>query len=374
MTMTPAHAPVPTRPAAAAARAGALTLAELRSHFSVRPGYLSACMIGVPPRETVAALAGDLAEWAHGHRDPGVYGEAVERARSAFGQICAVPADRIAVGSQVSVFVGMIAGSLPDGSEVLVVEGDFSSMVFPFLVQEGRGRITVRSVPLEALAASIRSSTALVSFSLVQSATGAIADAPAIVEAAARHGAATFVDTTQAVGWMPVDAGLFDATVCHAYKWLCSPRGTAFLTLRPEFAEGLVPSTANWYAGDDVWGSCYGPGMQLATTARRFDVSPAWQAWLGTAPALELFAAADIEAVRVHAVGLANALRRRVGEPESASAIVTWADADGSGIAALTAAGVAASARAGRARVAFHLWNDESDVELVCEALRLPAF
>jgi len=367
-------AAAPARATAPARSPGSLRpLDDLRSHFSVRPGYLSACMIGVPPRETVAALTADLGEWSQGHRDPGVYGDAVERSRGAFARLCSVEVEQVAVGSQVSVSASMIAGSLPEGAEVLVVEGDFSSMVFPFLVQEQRGRISVRCVPLGRLAESIRPSTDLVSFSLVQSATGEIADADAIVAAAERHGAATFVDTTQAVGWMPVDASRFDATVCHAYKWLCSPRGTAFLTLRPEFAERLVPAAANWYAGDDVWGSCYGPGMRLASTARRFDVSPAWQAWLGTAPALELFASADIEAVQEHVVGLANALRRRLGEPEGASgsAIVTWLDADGSHIAALTAAGIAASARAGRARVAFHLWNDESDVDLVCAALGL---
>ena len=130
-----------------------------------------------------------------------------------------------------------------------------------------------------------------------------------------------------------------------------------------------MPVQAGWYAGDDVWGSCYGPGMALAATARRFDVSPAWQAWLGAAPALELFASADLAAVQEHCVGLANELRAGLGQPASDSAIVTWPDADGTAIAALTAAGIAASARAGRCRVAFHVWNDRSDVDLVLAAL-----
>ncbi len=328
-------------------------------------------MVGAPPRETVEALSSDLAAWAEGHRDPASYGEAVERSRAAFARLCSVDVERVAVGSQVSVFAGVVAASLPEGSEVVVVDGDFSSMVFPFLVQQQLGRITVRCVQLDALAEAVTSTTTLVSFSVVQSATGRIADVDAVLEAARRHGAATFADTTQAVGWMPFDASRIDATVCHAYKWLCCPRGTAFLTLMPKFADRLSPLTANWYAGDDVWGSCYGPGMRLAADARRFDVSPAWQAWCGTAPALELFAAADLVAVNEHCVGLANALRRLLREPESDSAIVTWPDVDGSAIAALTAAGVAASSRAGRVRVAFHLWNDPSDVALVARALAL---
>jgi selenocysteine lyase/cysteine desulfurase len=341
----------------------------LAAHFDVRAGYLSACVIGVPPRESVAALAADLTAWAEGHRDPGAYGAAVELARDAFARLVSVPADRVAIGSQVSVSASMVAASLPAGSEVLVVEGDFSSMVFPFLVQEELGRLTVRCVPLEELAAAIRPSTTLVSFSLVQSATGELADADAIVAAAARHGAATLCDTTQATGWMPVDASRFDVTICHAYKWLCSPRGASFMTVSPEFAERLVPVDAGWYAGDDVWGSCYGPRMRLATSARRFDVSPAWPAWIGTAPTLDLFASADLEAVRAHCVGLADDLCRRLGVPATGTPIVTWPDADGSAHATLAAAGIAASARAGRVRVAFHVWNEPSDVDLVLAAL-----
>ena len=57
------------------------------------------------------------------------------------------------------------------------------------------------------------------------------------------------------------------------------------------------------------------------------------------------------------------------GNPANASApsnnaIVSWPDPDGAHLAAFGAAGVAASGRAGRARVSFHLWNDEEDVDL----------
>ena len=55
--------------------------------------------------------------------------------------------------------------------------------------------------------------------------------------------------------------------------------------------------------------------------------------------------------------------------PERASAIVTWADPDGCDLARLTAAGITASGRAGRARVAFHVFNDEADVDLALAAL-----
>ncbi|MFB2557094.1 aminotransferase class V-fold PLP-dependent enzyme [Herbiconiux liangxiaofengii] len=355
--------------------ASGLSVAELQSHFDPRPGYLSACMVGVPPRETVAALAADLAAWGEGHRDPGSYGSAVERAREAFARLVGVPLSWVATGSQVSATAGVVAASLPDGAEVLLVDGDFSSMVFPFLVQQQSGRIRVRCVPLDGLAAAIGPHTDLVAFSLVQSATGALADTDAVLAAAGRHGAATFCDTTQACGWLPVDASLFDVTVCHTYKWLGVPRGACLTTVAPAYAERLTPVLAGWYAGTDVWGSCYGPAMQLAPDARRFDLSPAWPVWVGAAASLELFASADLHAVQEYCVGLADELRTALRAADVAavgsdgSAIVTWPDASGAAIAALTSAGLAASARSGRCRVAFHVWNTPGDLALARAAL-----
>jgi len=76
-----------------------------------------------------------------------------------------------------------------------------------------------------------------------------------------------------------------------------------------------------------------------------------------------------MEEVRRHDVGLANAFRERLGLEASGSAIVSWPDGEGDALAALGAAGITASGRAGRARVAFHLWNDDEDVELAAAAL-----
>jgi len=205
----------------------------------------------------------------------------------------------------------------------------------------------------------------------VQSATGEVADAGAICRAAERHGARTVCDATQAVGWMPVDARRYDALLCHAYKWLCAPRGVAFLALSDGYARTLRPVQAGWYAGADPWTSCYGGDADLAPCARRFDVSPSWQAFVGAEPALRAFADADMPAVRAYTTALAGAFADRLGlaAPGAPSAIVTWPDAAGRALAALTAAGIVASGRGGRARVAFHVFNDHDDVDRAARAL-----
>lgn len=329
-------------------------------------GYLAACTMGLPARATVDALRTDLEHWRLGTATAARYTELAERSRAHAATLLGTRPDRIALGSQVSVFAALVAASAAPGAEVLCVDGDFSSLVAPFLV---RGDLRVRHVPLTALADEITESTAIVAYSLVQSATGEVADEASISRAARQAGAFLLVDTTQATGWLPTRRIDADVLVCHAYKWLSAPRGAAFAGYSDRGLAELTPLAAGWYSGADPWTSCYGPDLHLADDASRFDVSPAWQAWAGAEAALGVAAALDETAVLEHDLALANAFRERLGLEASGSAIVTWPDADGDDLRALTAAGVIASGRAGRARVAFHVWNDLDDVELAAGAL-----
>jgi selenocysteine lyase/cysteine desulfurase len=341
-------------------------LAAAVASFESPRGYLAAASMGLPTRETLRAQRDDLDTWSAARRDPMAYDGIVARTRASYAALVGVGPDRVAIGSQTSAITSVLAAAVPAGAEVLCVEGDFSSIVFPFLQ---RRDIRFRSVPLAELAAEITDATWLVVFSLVQSATGRLADVAAIVAAAKRHDAFTYCDTTQAAGVLPVDADLFDATVCHSYKWLCSPRGVAFLTVQERFERELTPTQAGWYAGEAVWGSCYGPAMALAPDARKFDLSPAWPAWAGAEPAIRMFSELDIAEVWARASGLGDALCDGLGIERQGQAIVTWPDADGTDLARLVAAGIRASGRAGRLRAAFHLWNDETDVAAVVAAL-----
>jgi selenocysteine lyase/cysteine desulfurase len=349
-----------------ATTATSLAIETAAAEFGDASGYLAVASIGLPPRAAVEALRTDLDAWFRADRDPQGYDAIIANTRQSYADLVGIAPSRVAAGSQTSVFASLVAAAVPAGAEVLCVDGDFSSIVFPFLQ---RPDIRVRSVPLSALADAITDETWLVSFSLVQSATGVVADGASIAAAASRHGALTFCDTTQAAGVLPVDATKWDATVCHTYKWLCSPRGVAFLTVSEAMQALMRPIQAGWYAGDEVWQSCYGPDMRLAPDARQFDVSPAWQAWVGAEQSISLFASLDIDAVWSHASGLGDHLCDALGIPQQHQAIVTWADPDRTDLDRLIAGGIRASGRAGRLRASFHLWNTEADVAAVMNAL-----
>ena len=338
-----------------------------RAEFAPEVAYLDTASLGLPPRRTIEALRAAEGRWCAGTADARAYDEPLTDARATYAALVGVDQSAVAVGSQVSVFAGLVAAGLPAGAEVLTAAGEFTSLVFPFLAQAGRG-VRVREVPLEHLADGVTRRTTLVAVSAVQSADGRLADLDALCEAAAANDSRVLVDTTQATGWLPVDASRFAYTVGGGYKWLLAPRGTCFFTVQPDLVDGLLPHPAGWYAGEDRWSSIYGGPLRLAGDARRFDVSPAWLSWVGQAPSLKLLAEVGTSALHEHAVGLANRFRAAVDLPAGDSAIVSLATSgDVSG--QLLQAGVVASVRAGRLRLAFHVYNSADDADRAAAAL-----
>ena len=341
-----------------------MEIADAHELFTAELAYLNTATYGLPPRAAVAALETALDEWRHGRTQFYGWDESVGRSRRAFARIAGVDAGDVAIGGQVSAFAGLVAAALPSRARVLGVEGDFTSVLFPFLAQEPRG-VSVELVPLDRLAEAIAPHHDLVAFSVVQSADGRLADLDAVLAAAAAHGVRTFADSTQATGWLPVDHARFDYAACAGYKWLISPRGTAYFTLRPEHRDGLIAHGAGWYAGEVVDASYYGAPLRLAEDARRFDLSPAWHCWVGAAPAVELLADLGVERIHAHDLAMANRVREGLGMPPGDSAIVSIGGLPEDAAERLEAAGVMAAGR-----LSCHLYTTAEDVDRALAVLR----
>jgi selenocysteine lyase/cysteine desulfurase len=326
--------------------------------------YLDTASFGLPPAPVVEAVRADLERWANGLAPPPSYDPYVDDARERFARLVGVPTANVAIGTHIAAMTGLVASVLEPGAKVLCPAGDFASVLFPFLAREQN----LALAPLDRLAAAIDGDTALVAFSAVQSANGQVADLDAIADSAAHHGALTFVDATQAAGWLPLDASRFDALATHTYKWLTSPRGAALLAISDRLLDRVTPSAAGWYAADGRWGGLYAPPMTLAPDARRLDTSPAWAAWVGTARALELVEERTVEAIFAHDVRLANTFCEARGLERANSAIVSLEVDDGAADR-LAVAGIKASLRAGRLRLSFHTHNTDDDVDRVIAVL-----
>ncbi len=338
--------------------------ADMETEFPGARGYLNTASMGLPPGIAAVELHAAIDSWQNGTATSPGYDLCINEARALFAELVNVTPDLVAIGSQVSALVGMVAAGLPPYSKVVCPEEEFTSVIFPFLARKD---LSVTLVPLRDLEASLRPDTDLVAFSLVQSADGRVTDGKAIARAASRLGVKTLVDATQAAGWLPFDAGDYDVTVTGAYKWLASPRGTAFLTVREESIDLPALLYPGWYAGESPWESIYGPPLRLAEDARRFDLSPGWLAWVGTAAALKFIRTLGVEAIHEHNVALANEFRSRLGLPAGDSAIVSLELPPTTNENLLEK--LSTSVRAGRLRVAFHLYNQMEDVDLLTKAL-----
>jgi selenocysteine lyase/cysteine desulfurase len=343
-----------------------MELVDARSLWHPEPGWLNTATYGLPPRPAWEELQSALADWRLGRGDWSVWETSVGRARRAFAALTGVPPADVATGASTSAMLAPLAAALPAGARVVVPEREFGSALYPWLAQADRG-VDVRTVPLDRLVEALGQGADLVAFSLVQSADGTVVDLARVVAAARAQDALVVVDATQACGWLPFDATEADVVVVSGYKWLMAARGVAFGYLGARARDRMRPSAANRYATADPSTGFYGPSLELADDARRFDLSPAWFSWVAAAPAMELLVDIGLPAVRAHDVGLANRFLTGVGLPPGDSAIVTVDAPDAA--ARLTAAGIRTAVRDGRVRASFHLYTTVEDVDRAVAAL-----
>jgi selenocysteine lyase/cysteine desulfurase len=341
-----------------------MKITDARELWSPAGVYCNTASYGLPPRPAWDALQAVLADWQGGRTSWERWGETTDASRAAFARLIGVDPARVAVGATVSELVGSVITALPAGARVVVPDIEFTSLLFPLLVQS---RLDVRTVPVAEVAEAVAGGADVVAFSAVQMSTGEVAELDAIVGAAAGVDAITVCDATQGLGWLPIDGERLDVVVCSAYKWLMSPRGTAFLSVSERVLDDVVPHSAGWYAGEDVHSSYFGPPLRLAASARRLDVSPAWFSWVGTAPALELIEEIGIDEIHAHDLALANRFRAGLELEPSDSAIVSVDIPDAAD--RLARAGIVAAMRGGRLRTSWHVYNTEGDVDRVLDAL-----
>ncbi len=336
---------------------------DIAASYPHIPGYLDTPAYGLPSRATARALRAATDAWEAGALDLAAIDGAVDRMRIAYAALVGAEPTDVALAGSTSQVVGMVAASLADGARVVIADGDFASVCFPFLADP---RLDVHVVPLERIVAETRAGVDLVAVSAVQSSDGRVADLTGLAMAARVAGVRTLVDASHAAGWLPLHARDFDVVVTSAYKWLTAPRGIALAAVHPD-ASWVRPVTASWYGADEPWASLYGPPMRLSATSRRLDTSPPWQIVEAGAVALEGLVAQGVDSIYRHSVSLANEFRASLDMAASTSAIVAVDDVDP---LALREAGIRASARGGRARFGFFLYNDMADVEAAADAVR----
>lgn len=221
--------------------------------------------------------------------------------------------------------VNVVARSLPlgPGDEVLATDHEYGACnnVWAFLSRK-RGFDYVRqpvSFPaasaeavLEELWQGVTDRTRVIFVSHITSPTAFRMPVAAICARAREAGILTVVDGAHAPGQIPLDLKAIGADFYtgNAHKWLCAPKGSAFLHARPERQALIEPLVVGWGWGEErtlTFGSDYLDYLQWLGTN---DLS----AYLTVPDAIRFQAEHDWPAVRQRCHEMLAQALRRIGE------------------------------------------------------------
>lgn len=343
-----------------------LSAADRAELWAAPPCYLNTALRGIPPRKSVAAAIATIAAWGEGKLDWRGWLDEVDAIRSGFARLVDASPDEIGIGHTSASMMAAVARALPSGGRVITVVNEHNSCTIPFL-HAGNDLVIEQVEPAALLDRLARGGFDAVAISLVQSIDGRIADLAAISPLARAAGAWLCVDATQALGWLPFDLHLADFCVASSYKWLMGPNGPAFAWAAAPVRSQLRPAAPNWFACEDPHAAPFGIDFSLAAATRKLDVVPGLVSLAALRPSLDLLGELGLERIHAHDVALARSVRAALGLPENGSAIVTLRHPQAA--ERLTRAGINATVRDGRARLAFHIHNHAGEADRVIEAL-----
>jgi cysteine desulfurase/selenocysteine lyase len=352
--------------------------------------YLNTATMNVGCTPAREAYERAVEQWSAGRFDWPEAEKAGEDARRGFAQIVGAQPEEVAIVPAVSVAAGLVAANMPpakSGENIVVAGNEFVSNYFPWLLLRERGyevrtvMFTDEGISPDDYASSADGGTRLIAVSAVHSTNGFCSDLAALSRIASRSGAWLFVDACQAAGAVPLDVvrdGV-DFLAASSHKFLLGSRGMGYLYVRPQLIDRIQPIFPGWKAARKPLEAFYGPKMDLSPTASKLDTSLIWFAALAEQASLGLFQRFGIQAILERNAALSRRLldalsargtKLRPFPEQQCSTIVSVPveDAEAS-MARLRAAGVVASMRAGRIRLAVHFYNLEEDIDRVAALL-----
>jgi isopenicillin-N epimerase len=197
-------------------------------------------------------------------RLPGLLAEA----RAALAAFVGADGDDLAFVSNATAGVNAVVRSLAfsPGDEFLTTDHAYAACkkTLDYVASRTGARVVVAPVPfplrsdedvVSAVLSSVTSHTRLAMLDHVTSPTALVFPLERLVRELSARGVDAVVDGAHALGMVPLDLGRLGAAyyTANAHKWLCAPKGAAFLHVRKDRQKGLHPiAISHGYAGGEA--------------------------------------------------------------------------------------------------------------------------
>lgn len=312
----------------------------------------------------------------------------VESSRLGFATMINARPDEVAVVPSATVGAFQAVSTFPwrERPGLLTSDGEYSSVAQVWMAQQARGARLINvqvpaSEPGNAFLEQLDSRLGLVSIPLVSYRTAARLPVADVVDRAHEVGARVFVDAYQGAGVLPIDVRSLgcDYLVSGCMKYLLGMPGIAFLYVRDGIEDATPPQLTGFFARGNP--TAFDPtALDWPDDARRFQVNmPSLPVVMMANAGLAMVNALDAGSVLGHVTALVGSTIERLTElgvplasptePELRSPQVAILDQDPMGLSAFLNSRRIFPARGHVVRLSFHYFNNESDVEAVCDAL-----
>lgn len=373
-------------------------LAELRrTEFPVshRLAYLDHAAVSPMPTRTANLLAERIAAL----QDPSLEDHHRERyfeeAKERLGRLLNVPAKQIALLTNLGEAMAIVANGLElrPGDEIIIPEKEFSSLVYPWLLQERRGAKVVwvpkngPDTEFDAIERAMTARTRVVAVSHVEFLSGFRHDLTALGRLCRERNVLLAVDATQSLGVLPVDVAAWGADVvaAHFYKWVMAMHGIAGLYISERAMESIQPTVPG---RSSVTGGFASLDFELDwhPDARRYQSGgPNWTGAAAVARSLSLTEELGIERAAAQARFVSQCVADGIaaqpsiqmfGSPhgEHGSTIFSFSfgskEQDAAFVRTSKAEGIQVGLRNFGVRVASHYWNDTEDADRLIRAAK----
>lgn len=257
------------------------------------------------------------------------YNDLMKSARAALADYLGTKADNVVFAQNVTIALNIVARSLDlgPGDEVLATDHEYGACdnTWDFACRRSGARLVRAEIPLpfrseevvERLWARVTPRTRVIFLSHITSTTALILPVAEVCARARRAGILTLVDGAHAPGQVDLDLASLGADFytgnCH--KWLCAPKGSAFLHVRPECQPLLDAPVVSWGYSEAPGGHT---GFEAYTGSTLLERRLQWQGTRDLAAFLSVPAAIDFQ--RRHGWGEVRKRCHRLAEAALAAA------------------------------------------------------